>query len=161
MATLKAPSKLPYRSGVGIVVFNAQNLVLMGERRDFPGAWQFPQGGIDAGEDTWAAAQRELFEETGIRADKISLLGSIDEWLTYDFPQGITGHPVYGHHAGQKQKWFAVKFLGTDADIQLDAHHEPEFARTEWRKLTDAPNLIVDFKRDMYQQIVKEFKKFC
>ncbi len=156
-----AQQKLPYRSGVGIVVFNAEGLVLMGERQDFPGAWQFPQGGIDPGEDTWAAAERELYEETGITADKISRLGEITEWLSYDFPAGITGHPIYGHHAGQKQKWYAVKFLGTDADIKLDAHHEPEFARTQWCKLSDAPNLIVDFKRAMYADIVKAFSKFA
>jgi putative (di)nucleoside polyphosphate hydrolase len=151
---------LPYRSGVGIVVFNADGLVLMGERRDFPGAWQFPQGGIDAGEDVWAAAERELFEETGITADKIAKLAEIPEWLVYDFPAGAVGHPIYGHHAGQKQKWFAVRFLGTDADIHLDAHNEPEFARTEWCELARALDLIVDFKKQMYQQIVQAFSKF-
>jgi putative (di)nucleoside polyphosphate hydrolase len=160
MVPAEVQLKLPYRSGVGIVVFNADGLVLMGERHDFKGAWQFPQGGIDAGEDPWTAAQRELYEETGIKADKVSLLGSIDEWLAYDFPQGITGHPIYGHHAGQKQKWFAVKFLGTDADIQLDAYSEPEFVRTQWYKLSDAPKMIVDFKQAMYQDIIKSFSKF-
>ncbi|HCM83061.1 MAG TPA: RNA pyrophosphohydrolase, partial [Rhodospirillaceae bacterium] len=117
--------KLPYRLGVGLVVFNAAGLVLMGERIDFPGSWQFPQGGIDAGEDPWLAAQRELYEEAGITADKISYLGETADWLTYDFPEGAVGHPIYGHHAGQKQKWFAVRFLGNADDIKLDAHHAP------------------------------------
>lgn len=157
MSDAAAVSTLPYRLGVGIVVFNADGRVLMGERRDFPGAWQFPQGGIDAGEEPWPAAQRELFEETGITADKVILLHELPQWLGYDFPAGITGHPVYGHHAGQRQKWFAVRFLGTDADIDLTAHSEPEFARTAWKVLADAPDLIVDFKREMYQQIVDGF----
>jgi len=153
----KTIEKLPYRLGTGIVVFNADGKVLMGERRDFPGSWQFPQGGIDAGEEPWAGAQRELYEEVGIAPDKISLLAESADWLTYDFPDGATGHPIYGKHIGQKQKWFAVRFLGTDADIKLDAHHAPEFARTEWKNLSDAPDLIVAFKKDLYRQLVKEF----
>ncbi len=151
--------KLPYRLGTGIVVFNAAGKVLMGERRDFPGAWQFPQGGIDEGEDIWAAAQRELYEEVGIAADKISLLAETSDWLSYDFPPDIKGHPVY-KHIGQKQKWFAVRFTGTDADINLDAHHAPEFARTEWMNLRDAPDLIVAFKKELYLKLAQEFADF-
>jgi len=154
-------TSLPYRLGAGIVVFNVDGRVLMGERQDFPGAWQFPQGGIDADEDPWAAAQRELYEEVGIQADKISLLAETHQWLSYDFPEGITGHPIYGRHAGQKQKWFAVRFLGTDADINLYAHHAPEFMRTEWKSLSDAPGLIVEFKRDLYDQLVLAFQKYA
>ena len=151
---------LPYRLGTGIVVFNANGLVLMGERRDFPGSWQFPQGGMDDNEDPWTGAQRELQEEVGITPDKISLLAETAEWLSYDFPEGAVGHPIYGHHRGQKQKWFAVRFLGTDIDIKLDAHHTPEFTRTAWKKLSDAPDLIVEFKKDLYQHIVRAFSKF-
>lgn len=152
--------KLPYRPGVGIVVFNDDGLVLMGERIDFPDSWQFPQGGIDADEDPWLAAQRELYEEAGIAADKIEYLGETTEWLTYDFPEGITGHPIYGHHAGQKQKWFAVRFLGDEFDIKLDAHDTPEFARTRWSALKDAPAGIVAFKRDLYHALVREFSVY-
>jgi len=133
----------------------------MGERQDFPGAWQFPQGGIDANEDPWTAAQRELYEEVGIPADKIALLAETDEWLSYDFPEGIKGHPIYGRHVGQKQKWFAVRFLGTDADINLHAHHAPEFVRAEWKNLVDTPDLIVAFKRDLYEQLVAAFQKYA
>lgn len=154
-------SPLPYRLGAGIVVFNTDGLVLMGERGDFPGNWQFPQGGIDAGEEPWPAAQRELYEETGIAEDKVTLLAETPDWLTYDFPPGITGHPIYGRHAGQKQKWFAVRFLGADADMNLDAHHAPEFTRTAWMRLADAPDLIVPFKRELYQTLAHEFARFA
>ncbi len=154
------PEKLPYRLGTGIVVFNVGGKVLMGERRDFPGSWQFPQGGLDAGEEPWAGAQRELYEGVGIKADKIEFLAESTDWLSYDFPPDIKGHPVY-RHIGQKQKWFAVRFLGTEADIKLDAHHAPEFARTEWKDLRDAPDLIVAFKKDLYRQLVQEFSIFA
>lgn len=154
-------SNLPYRLGVGIIVFNTEGLVLMGERIEFPDSWQFPQGGIDAGEDPWLAAQRELYEETGIAADKIALLAESKNWLTYDFPEGITGHPIYGHHAGQKQKWFAVRFLGNENDIRLDVHDVVEFNRTRWAVLADAPKGIVAFKRDMYEALVNEFSQFA
>ena len=153
-------SDLPYRYGTGIVVFNSTGLVLMGERVDFPGAWQFPQGGIDPGEDPWAAAQRELFEETGITADKITYLDEIADWLIYDFPPGAVGHPIYGHNRGQKQKWYAVRFLGTDADINLKAHPPQEFERAGWFDLGSAPDRIVEFKRDLYKILVSEFSKF-
>ncbi len=129
----------------------------MGERIDFPNSWQFPQGGIDADEDPWLAAQRELYEEAGIAADKIAYLAETPDWLSYDFPEGITGHPIYGHHAGQKQKWFAVRFLGNDGDIKLDAHHAPEFSRIRWSSLHEAPDAIVDFKREMYRALVTAF----
>lgn len=133
----------------------------MGERIEFPESWQFPQGGIDADEDPWLAAQRELFEEVGIAADKIEYLGETSDWLTYNFPEGITGHPIYGHHAGQKQKWFAARFLGNDSDIKLDAHHAPEFARTRWADLREAPAGIVAFKREVYEALVREFKTYA
>ena len=158
---LLPPQKPSYRFGVGIVVFNPQGLVLMGERKDMSGAWQFPQGGIDVGEDPWKAAQRELQEETGIKPQKIRLLSKITEWLSYDFPADMPPHPVYGHHLGQRQKWFAVRFLGTDQDIRLDLHHPVEFGRADWRPLAEAPGLIVDFKRAMYERIAIEFKKFA
>jgi putative (di)nucleoside polyphosphate hydrolase len=147
----------PYRLGTGLVIFNAMGLVLMGERFSPTGAWQFPQGGIDAGEDPWTAAQRELWEETGITPDKVTLLAETPDWLTYDFPPSFRDHPTLGHHRGQKQKWFAVRFLGTDADIHLDAHSEPEFSRVRWVPLVQAAELIVPFKRDLYAQIIQAF----
>ncbi len=149
-------SGLPYRLGVGIVMFNKDGLVFMGERtEDVPHPWQFPQGGIDPGEDMWAAACRELREETG--TDHVEKLAETMAWLSYDFPPGATGHPIYGRHAGQKQKWFAVRFLGHDAEIDLNAHDTPEFGRWQWIDLSEAPKLIVDFKRPLYDAIVKEF----
>lgn len=131
--------------------------MFVGERIDTPGAWQMPQGGIDDGEDPWPAALRELEEEVGTA--KAERLGETD-WLRYDLPPDLVGHVWRGRFRGQEQKWFAARFLGTDADIALDAHHHPEFGAWRWAPLGELPALIVPFKRPLYQSVVEAFARF-
>jgi putative (di)nucleoside polyphosphate hydrolase len=150
-----AADDLPYRLGVGAVLFNADGRVFVAERIDTPGAWQMPQGGIDKGEDPADAVLRELAEETG--TDKAEIVAETGDWLAYDLPKAIRGKVWKGRFRGQKQKWFALRFTGTDADIDLEAHHHVEFARWKWIDLADLPGLIVDFKRPLYEDIVAAF----
>ena len=153
----------PYRPNVGIALFNPQGLVLIGRRfRDdgpeivLPGLeWQMPQGGIDPEENPREAVMRELWEETGVtHAD---YLGETD-WMTYEFPpyDGPQSHRL-ARFRGQRQKWFALRFTGQDADIDLYAH-EPEFADWKWVSLADLPDLIVPFKRDTYAAVIAAFR---
>jgi putative (di)nucleoside polyphosphate hydrolase len=152
------PASLPYRRGVGIALFNAAGLVFAGERLDSPGAWQMPQGGIDPGEEPWPAALREMREEIG--ADKAEKLAETD-WLRYDLPSELTSHVWHGRYRGQEQKWFAARFTGQDGDIDLNAHHHPEFRAWRWVKLSEMPALIVPFKRGLYLSIVEAFAQFA
>lgn len=147
--------KRPYRLGVGAVIFNADNKVFVAERIDSPGAWQMPQGGIDANENPWPALLRELKEEIG--TDNVTKLGETNDWLSYDFPEHLSHLKIYKTHCGQKQKWFAVRLNGSDELIQLDLHHDPEFSHYQWVDLFETPSLIVPFKRNLYEQIVQEF----
>jgi putative (di)nucleoside polyphosphate hydrolase len=159
---------LPYRPCVGTCVLNRDGLVFVGRRIDGPEhvdlthAWQMPQGGVDRGEDPWPAARRELYEETNIRS--VEKLGKIDEWLTYDIPREIVGQAWKGKYRGQKQKWFALRFTGKDSEIDI-AHpaggHEPEFVEWRWEPLQNIPDLVVPFKRPVYERVVKEFSKFA
>ncbi|MBI1243522.1 MAG: RNA pyrophosphohydrolase [Alphaproteobacteria bacterium] len=142
-----------YRPGVGILLFDLKGRAFVGERNDAPGAWQMPQGGIDAGEEPRAAAMRELAEETGVSAAEF--VGETEDWLTYDLPAELAARVWDGRYAGQTQKWFAARFLGTDADIDLDAH-EAEFDRWRWAELETLPDLIVPFKRKLYEAILEE-----
>ncbi len=147
---------LPYRKGVGVMLFNRDGLVFVAERLNMPGSWQMPQGGIDEDEDARAAAFRELEEEIGTA--KAELIGESRTWLTYDLPPELLGKNVWGgRYRGQKQKWFAMRFTGADADIDLEAHSHPEFARWQWAPFDQLVDLIVAFKRDLYRQIVAEF----
>ena len=147
---------LPYRLGVGAVLFNGDGHVLVAQRLDTPGdAWQMPQGGIDKGEDPRVAVLRELEEEIGTANAEI--IGETDDWLTYDLPKAIRKTIWKGRYRGQKQKWYALRFLGRDADIDLEAHTHPEFSDWKWVPLGDVPDLIVPFKRDLYQDIVQAF----
>jgi len=159
------PSKLPYRLSVGIMVLNDQGLVWVGRRIDAPSEpegpgkwWQMPQGGIDSGEDPKKAARRELFEETNIRS--VRFLAESQEWLTYDLPPELVGKAWQGRYRGQKQKWFAVRFTGEESEIDI-AHpaidHTPEFDSWRWATLEELPELIVPFKRAVYEEIVAEF----
>ena len=152
--------KKPYRRGVGAVIFNESGGVFVGERKDSPGAWQFPQGGLDsADEDPWQACLRELKEEIG--TDNVTKLGEITDWIRYDFPDYLSHLKIYQTHCGQEQKWYAVVLNGSDDLIDLNAHHTPEFIHWRWVNLEEAPSLIVPFKREMYENLVQEFKAYA
>ncbi|MEQ9639637.1 MAG: RNA pyrophosphohydrolase [Alphaproteobacteria bacterium] len=146
----------PYRKGVGIVLLNRDDLVFVGMRVDQTvAAWQLPQGGIDDGEDPRAAAIRELAEETGVeRAEPIA---ESRGWLSYDLPPDLADKVWKGRYRGQAQKWYAMRFLGTEDDIRLDAH-EQEFSAWKWAPMVALPDLIVPFKRPLYEQVVAEFR---
>ncbi|MFD2264752.1 RNA pyrophosphohydrolase [Lacibacterium aquatile] len=147
-------SDLPYRLGVGIILMNAEGLIFVAERIDTPGAWQMPQGGIDAGEDPLPAAFRELEEETG--TSKAELLVESRGWLAYDLPEEIRGKVWKGRYRGQKQKWFLFRFTGSDSDIDIATEH-PEFSAWKWAPPHLLPEMIVGFKQDLYRQVVAEF----
>ncbi len=146
-----------YRPNVGIVVFNRDGLVWLGRRARTAGPynWQFPQGGVDKGEDFETAARRELYEETGIR--KVTPLGETDGWIVYDFPPDYGGSKAARGFIGQRQKWFAYRFDGDDIEVNLEAHHEIEFDGWRWAKLEDALDRIVPFKRASYAKVIEVF----
>ncbi|UTD26898.1 RNA pyrophosphohydrolase [Bradyrhizobium sp. WD16] len=160
---------LPYRTCVGVMLINPQGLVFIGRRAggiehvDDSHVWQMPQGGVDHGEDTWAAARRELYEETNARS--IEKLDEIGDWLTYDIPRTIAGRAWKGRYRGQKQKWFAMRFIGRDDEIDVanpaGGHHKPEFVAWRWEPMENLPELIVPFKRPVYERVVQEFKKYA
>ena len=144
-----------YRPGVGIVLFNKQGGVLIGERLDNPGKWQMPQGGIDEGEDPEVAVFREMEEEIGTRNARI--LAVMEDWLYYDIPSHTAKKIWDNKYLGQRQKWIALEFLGQDSDINLDTHHKPEFGRWKWVPLDHLLDYVVPFKRDVYVGVMKEF----
>ncbi len=152
---------LPYRPNVGAVLFNPHGLVFVARRADLPnaegapGGWQLPQGGVDAGEDVRAAVLRELAEEIG--TDRAEIIGEHPDWLTYDLPPHLVGVALGGRYRGQRQRWFALRFTGRDADIRLDADPHPEFDAWRWVELAALPSLAVDFKRDIYQVLARSF----
>ncbi len=156
-------SDLPYRLNVGAALFNARGQVFVGRRADMPPGsalvWQMPQGGIDEGEDPRAAVLRELQEETGVvRAE---ILAEHDEWLTYDLPEELVGRLLGGRFRGQRQRWFALRFLGDDEEVRLDAHSAPEFIEWRWAALSEVPSLCVPFKRATYEAVVRAFAAFA
>lgn len=160
------PETLPYRPCVGIMLINRDGLVWVGNRmmadggaHELTGAaltWQMPQGGIDDGEAPREAALRELKEETG--TDKARIIGETKTWLTYDLPPHLVGIALRGKYRGQKQKWFAMRFLGTDGDIDIAADDHQEFSEWAWVPLDELLGLIVPFKRSVYEQLVAEFR---
>ncbi len=155
MSKLLPITDRPYRPGVGIVLFNTSGQVFTAKRIDTQeAAWQFPQGGIDAGEDPLTAALRELKEETG--TDNARLLAESRDWIAYDLPVDMADRCWKGRFRGQRQKWFAFQFLGLDSDIDIETEH-PEFSEWRWMNLADVPGLIVPFKRALYDQVVAEF----
>lgn len=149
-------TSLPYRPCVGVMLINSDNKVFVGQRLDqIAEAWQMPQGGIDPGEEPEATAFRELREEIG--TDKAEIVAQSRDWLTYDLPADLVGRMWKGRYRGQRQKWFAMRFLGDDRDIDL-ATHEPEFMAWRWIEPDLLPEVIVPFKRDLYIRIVAEFR---
>lgn len=147
---------LPYRRGVGALLFNDDGLVFVARRLDTRDAWQLPQGGIHKGETSRQAIFRELAEEIG--TDRAEVLAKSKQWLRYDLPGELVGKVWNGKYRGQEQRWFALRFVGSEADIDLDAHGTPEFDAWRWCDLEDLPLLAVSFKRALYQDLVEEFR---
>lgn len=147
-------SGLPYRAGVGVMLLNAVDQVFVGQRLDSSlEAWQMPQGGIDPGEDPRATAFRELEEETGIT--QAALIAETAGWHYYDLPDELVGTIWKGKYCGQRQKWFAMRFTGSDSDINIATPH-PEFRNWRWSRLDELSALIVPFKRDLYAAVLAE-----
>ncbi|MBC7520756.1 MAG: RNA pyrophosphohydrolase [Sandarakinorhabdus sp.] len=148
------PSGLPYRPCVGIVLLNNDGRVFVGQRLDSKlEAWQMPQGGIDEGEAPRTTALRELEEETGIPPHLVEIIAETPEWHYYDLPDDMVGTIWKGRYAGQRQKWFSMRFLGTDADVAIDQKH-PEFKAWRWAPVDELVELAVPFKRDLYRDII-------
>ncbi|MDG1418445.1 MAG: RNA pyrophosphohydrolase [Maricaulis sp.] len=154
-----------HRANVGIALFNQTGHVWLGRRDAAPPPynWQLPQGGIDAGEDPAQAALRELTEETGVAASLAKPLGDIPGWLAYDYPPEVRDDPKFHgkRHLGQKQRWFAYRFEGTDADIALDRHDDIEFDAWRWAELSEITSLIIPWKRAIYQRVATEFRVYA
>ena len=162
---MTGPADLPYRLNVGAALFNQRGQVLVARRADLPniegapGGWQLPQGGIDAGEDPRTAVLRELAEEIG--TDRAEIIGEHPDWLTYDLPPHLIGVALGGQYRGQRQRWFALRFTGTDTDIRLDLDPHPEFDAWRWAELAELPELAVPFKRPIYSVLATSFASFA
>ena len=151
-------SSLPYRPCVGIVLLNKSNKIFAGQRIDnHLEAWQMPQGGIDDGEDVKTACFREMKEEIG--TDNASILAIHPEWLNYDIPEGLANKLWHRKYRGQTQKWVALRFQGTNADIDIQTEI-PEFSNWRWVKPNDLSSLAAPFKRNVYESVLNEFKTF-
>ena len=149
---------LPLRTGVGVAVLNQNNKVFVGKRIDNPiDKWQMPQGGVDPGETFTSAMKRELLEETNIK--NIKILKELDYWLEYELPTDLVGIIWKGKYIGQKQKWFIARFLVKDNEVNLNTK-KPEFIDWKWLNIEELPNVIVDFKKDVYKKLLKELKNF-
>lgn len=150
-----------YRANVGLAMFSKAGHVFVGRRINGRGPfqWQMPQGGIDKGESAEAAALRELEEEIGVAEKLVDTLQQTDDWLYYDFPAELRRR-MGGPYLGQRQKWFALRFKGSDSDVRLD-RHTPEFDAWRWAELADTPGLIVPFKRPVYEAVAKLFEQWA
>ena len=148
---------LPLRNGVGIIVLNKDNKILVAKRIDnSKNFWQMPQGGVDEGEDFLSAAYRELEEETSIK--NVELIKELDGMLTYELPTHLLGKIWKGKYRGQKQKWFIMRFLGNDDDINLKTD-KPEFLEWKWIDLSMITEVVVDFKKHVYNELQEKIKK--
>ena len=151
-------TKLPLRIGVGVIVLNNENKVFVGKRKDNPGdKWQMPQGGVDKNENFLSAMKRELYEETSIK--NIKVLKELDGLFEYELPKNLLGIIWKGKFRGQKQKWFIARFTGKNNEINVKTK-QPEFIEWKWIKMDELPKVIVDFKKDVYEKILIELKKF-
>tara|TARA_Y200000002_G_scaffold106178_1_gene86666 strand:+ start:420 stop:887 length:468 start_codon:yes stop_codon:yes gene_type:complete len=148
---------LPYRKGVGMMVFNNDKKIFVGKRIDNQKAWQMPQGGVNENEDCFSAARRELYEETGIQS--IRVIEKSKEKYTYDLPEYLLGKIWKGKYKGQRQRWFLIKFLGPDSEINLNQKC-PEFNEWKWVDIDELPKIIVPFKKKLYLSLIKEFYDF-
>ena len=154
--TTEQIAQLPYRPGVGIMLINQRDQVFVAQRIDNPGpAWQMPQGGIDKREEPLQAAWREMREEIG--TDRARFIGESKDWLQYDLPADLVPQLWKGKFRGQRQKWFAFRFLGTDCEINIATEH-PVFSSWRWAELAELPKLIVPFKRELYRAQIAEFR---
>ena len=152
-------TSLPFRIGVGIILINKKNKIFVGKRKDHPNnnKWQMPQGGVNAGEDYVAAMKRELQEETSVKSFEI--LKEFDDWTQYELPDYLKGKIWKGKFRGQKEKWFLLKFTGSDNEINLKTKY-PEFIDWKWVNPEIIPNIIVDFKRKLYEELLTKIKPF-
>ena len=152
------PNKLPMRSGVGVIILNKENKVFVGKRKDNPvDNWQMPQGGVDKNEDFISAMRRELFEETSIR--NIKILKELDGFFEYELPKNLLGIIWKGKFRGQRQKWFIARFSGEDEEINLNTKN-PEFIEWKWVLPDELPKIIVDFKKELYLNLLRNLKEF-
>ena len=148
---------LPLRIGVGVIVLNEKNRVFVGKRKDNPvDKWQMPQGGVNEGEKLIDAMKRELEEETGIK--NIKILKEIDGWSEYELPENLLGKIWRGKYRGQKQKWFIVKFIGDEDEINLKTS-KPEFIEWKWLDIENLPGVIVEFKRKVYEDLLPKIRE--
>tara|TARA_B100001989_G_C24486445_1_gene437218 strand:+ start:10 stop:477 length:468 start_codon:yes stop_codon:yes gene_type:complete len=151
-------NKLPMRQGIGVIVLNEKNEVFVGKRKDNPiDKWQMPQGGMDANETPLNAMKRELREETSIT--RIKVLKEIQNWLEYELPPNLLGKIWKGKFRGQKQKWFIVRFIGNDSEIDLNTQY-PEFIEWKWIDYNLLPEVIVEFKKEVYKKLKIELRNF-
>ena len=149
---------LPLRIGVGIILLNSENKVFVGKRKDNPvDKWQMPQGGVEKNEDYADAMKRELCEETSVKSIKI--LKEFDDWLEYELPDNLLGIIWKGKFRGQKQKWFISRFTGNESEININTD-QPEFIEWKWIEMNELPNVIVNFKKDVYKKILVKLKEF-
>ena len=150
-------NNLPMRQGVGVIILNNQNKIFVGKRKDNPvDKWQMPQGGIDQGEDHLTAMKRELYEETSIKS--IEVIKELEGYYEYMLPENLVGVIWKGKFKGQRQKWFVTKFVGNEKEINLNTKN-PEFIEWKWIAADELPNVIVNFKKKMYQRILFNIRK--